>query len=108
AVAARRRAGELLGRATRAADGLAQRVTSAEPRPGAWLLAGGAFAAGLVGEALPLELGVGGSGLVTAGRILIVALTLPPLAWLLLGGPRTWRAPGAAWPAGAGGGGPGG
>jgi len=103
AVAARRRAGELLGRATRAADGLAQRVTSGEPRPGAWLLAGGAFAAGLVGEALPLELGVGGSGLVTAGRILIVALTLPPLAWLLLGAPRTWRAPAATSLAGAAG-----
>jgi membrane protease YdiL (CAAX protease family) len=103
AVAARRRAGRLLERATSAADGVAARVTSGEPRPGAWLLAGGAFAAGLVAEALPLELGLGGSGLVTTGRILIVVLTLPPLAWLLLGAPRTWAAPAATSLAGAGG-----
>jgi membrane protease YdiL (CAAX protease family) len=103
APAARRRAAELLGRATRSADALAARFTGGETRPGAWVLAGGAFAAGLVAEALPLELGLGGSGLVTVGRILIVALTLPPLAWLLLGAPRTWRAPAATSLAGAAG-----
>jgi membrane protease YdiL (CAAX protease family) len=103
ATAARRRAADLLGRATRAADGVAARFSSGETRPGAWVLAGGAFAAGLVAEALPLELGLGGSGLVTTGRILIVALTLPPLAWLLLGAPRAWRAPAATSLAGAGG-----
>jgi hypothetical protein len=103
ATAARRRAADLLGRATRAADGVAARFSSGQTRPGAWVLAGGAFAAGLVAEALPLELGLGGSGLVTTGRILIVALTLPPLAWLLLGAPRAWRAPAATSLAGAGG-----
>src|SRR6185437_8835698 len=61
AVADRRRAGELLGRANRVAEGLAARFTIGGTRPGAWVLAGGAFAAGLVAEALPLVLGLGGS-----------------------------------------------
>jgi membrane protease YdiL (CAAX protease family) len=103
AVAARRRAGELLGRANRVAEGLAARFTIGGTRPGAWMLAGGAFAAGLAAEALPLVLGLGGSGLLTAGRILIVTLTLPPLGWLLLGAPRTWRAPAATSVAGTAG-----
>jgi hypothetical protein len=103
ATAARRRGAQLLARAAGATDAVAGRFASRNARPGAWLLAGGAFAAGLVAEALPLELGLGGSGLLTVGRILIVALTLPPLAWLLIGAPRAWRAPAATSVAGAAG-----
>jgi membrane protease YdiL (CAAX protease family) len=103
AVSARRRIAEALGRVTPAADGVAARIASADTRPGAWLLAGGSFAAGLVIQALPIELGIGGSGLVTTGRVLIVAITLPALAWLLLGAPRAWHAPAATSLAGAAG-----
>ena len=103
ATGARRRAADVLGHANRAAEAVAARFASSDARPGAWMLAGGAFAAGLVIEALPIELGLGGSGLLTTGRIVIVALTLPPLAWLLLGAPRAWRAPAATSLAGAAG-----
>lgn len=103
APAARRRAGRALARLTAAAEAAPVRVTSGDARPAAWVLAGGAFAAGLALEAIPLELGIGGSGLVTAGRILIAAFSLPPLAWLLLGAGRTWRAPAATSLAGAAG-----
>ncbi len=103
AIQARRRAAEALGRANRAADTVAARFASSDARPGVWMLAGAAFAAGLVIEALPIEVGLGGSALLTAGRVVIVALTLPPLAWLLLGAPRAWRAPAATSLAGAAG-----
>jgi membrane protease YdiL (CAAX protease family) len=103
ATAARRRATRALGRATDAAEAATARLSSGENRPAAWMLAGAAFAAGLALEAAPLELGIGGSGLLTAGRIVIAALALPPLAWLLLGARRTWDAPAATSLAGAGG-----
>jgi membrane protease YdiL (CAAX protease family) len=103
ATAGRRRAGRALARLTGAAEAAAARLTSGDARPATWVLAGGAFAAGLVLEAIPLELGIGGSGLVTAGRILIAALSLPPLAWLLLGAGPAWRAPAATSLAGAAG-----
>jgi hypothetical protein len=67
------------------------------------MLAGSALATGLALEAAPLELGIGGSGLVTAGRIVIAAFALPPLAWLLLGAGRAWQAPATTSLAGAAG-----
>jgi uncharacterized protein len=103
ATAAWRRATQAIGRVTDAAATAAARFTSSDARPGAWMLAGGAFATGLVLEAAPLELGIGGSGVLTAGRIVIAAITLPPLAWLLLGSGRAWRAPTATSLAGASG-----
>jgi len=103
ATAARVRAARALGRAADAAERATAGLTSGQVRPAAWVLSGGAFAAGLALEAVPLELGAGGSGLVTAGRIVIAALALPPLAWLLLGARRTWGAPAATSLAGAGG-----
>jgi membrane protease YdiL (CAAX protease family) len=103
ATAARQRAARALGRANAAAETAADRFTTPEAHPGAWVLAGSAFAVGLALEAAPVELGVGGSGFLTAGRIVIAALTLPPLAWLLLGGGRAWRAPAATCLAGAAG-----
>jgi membrane protease YdiL (CAAX protease family) len=101
ATAARARAARALRRATTTADAAAARLSTPGALPGAWVLAGGAFASGLVLEALPVEFGVGGSGLLTAGRIVIAALTLPPLAWLLLAAGRTWGAPAATSLAGA-------
>jgi hypothetical protein len=52
---------------------------------------------------VPLELGVGGSGLITAGRIVIALVALPPPAWLLLGARRSWAAPAATSLAGSAG-----
>jgi membrane protease YdiL (CAAX protease family) len=101
AAAATARAARGLRLATVAAESAAARLSTAGALPGAWVLAGGAFAAGLVLEALPVEFGVGGSGLLTAGRIVIAALTLPALAWLLLTAGRTWRAPAVTSLAGA-------
>jgi hypothetical protein len=101
--AARPRAAAVLQRAKAAAEATAARLSTPSVVPGAWVLAGGALAAGLVLEALPVEFGVGGHGLLTAGRIVIAALTLPPLAWLLLAGGRAWRAPAATSLAGAAG-----
>jgi membrane protease YdiL (CAAX protease family) len=103
ATAARRRAARALVRATDAAEAATARLSSGDTRPAAWMLVGAAFAAGLVLEAAPLELGIGGSGLVTAGRIVIAAVALPPLAWLLLGARCTSGAPAATSLAGAGG-----
>jgi membrane protease YdiL (CAAX protease family) len=92
---ARARAARGLRRATAAAESAASRWSTPGPRAGAWVLAGGTLAAGLLLEAVPVEFGIGGSGLLTAGRIVIAALTLPALAWLLLAAGRTWRAPAA-------------
>jgi membrane protease YdiL (CAAX protease family) len=103
APAARRRVARAFCRATAGAETASARFTSDDARPRVWMLAGGAFATGLALEAAPLELGIGGSGLVTAGRIVIAVLTLPPLAWLLLGGRRAWQAPAATSLAGAAG-----
>ncbi len=103
ATAARRRVAHAVDRATRLAETAAERFTSRDLRPAAWILVGGAFAVGLALEAAPLELGLGGSGLLTAGRIVIAAFTLPPLAWLLLGAVGAWSAPAATSLAGAAG-----
>jgi membrane protease YdiL (CAAX protease family) len=103
AAAARARVAHRLRRATVAAESAAARWSTPGPRAGAWVLAGATLAAGLLLEALPVEFGIGGSGLLTAGRIVIAALTLPALAWLLLAAGRAWRAPAATSLAGVAG-----
>jgi membrane protease YdiL (CAAX protease family) len=88
-------------RATRAADGVATRFATGASRPALWIVAGAAFSAGLVLEAVDLELGLGGGTVLTVGRLVIVALALPPLGWLLLTARRAWRAPAVTCLAGA-------
>jgi membrane protease YdiL (CAAX protease family) len=92
-----------LKRATRTADALAGRIVGGATRPTLWIVAGGAFTAGLVLEATDLELRLGGGTALTVGRIVIVTLALPPLGWLLLTAPRAWRAPAVTCLAGAAG-----
>jgi membrane protease YdiL (CAAX protease family) len=103
AVAARQRAARALRRAGRAADTVSARFASGDARPATWVLTGFAFAAGLVIESAPLGLGIGGASLLTAGRIVIIAFALPPLAWLLLGAPRAWKSSAVTSLAGAAG-----
>ncbi len=92
-----------LVRAGRAAEALAGRITPTALRPAIWIGAGVALTAGLMLEAAALELGLGGGAILTSGRLVIVALSLPPLAWLLLSASRAWGAPAAACVAGAAG-----
>ena len=98
-------AGQALGRGlervTRTAEALSGRLTTGDPWPGLWIVAGGAFTAGLVLEATDLELSLGGGTALTVGRIVIVALALPPLGWLLLTARRAWGAPAVTCLAGA-------
>jgi len=91
----------LLDRGTRAAEAVAARVTPAGSRPAVWIGAGAALTAGLVLEAASLELDLGGGPVLTAGRLVIVALSLPALGWLLLSARGAWRAPAAGCLAGA-------
>jgi hypothetical protein len=104
---ARNAAGRLVGRwlerVTLAADTVAGRVTAGASRPALWIVAGVAFTAGLMLEATDLELHLGGGAVLTAGRILIVTLALPPLGWLLLTARGEWRAPALTCLAGAAG-----
>ncbi len=93
---------DLFGRASRAADAVTGRIAIGTGRPVVWILAGGALSAGVVLEAASLEL-AGGHGALTAGRIMIAILSLPPLGWLLLTARRPWGAPAAACLAGAAG-----
>ncbi|HEY3764487.1 MAG TPA: CPBP family intramembrane glutamic endopeptidase [Gaiellales bacterium] len=93
----------LLARAGRTAERVAARIPTGGERPLVWILAGAALCAGIVLEAASLELAVGTGAVLTAGRIVIVALSLPPLAWLLLSARRTWDAPAAGCLAGAAG-----
>jgi membrane protease YdiL (CAAX protease family) len=90
-------------RATRAADAVAARAAAGASRPALWIVAGVAFTAGLMLEATDLELHLGGGAALTAGRIVIVTLALPPLGWLLLTARREWRAPAVTCLAGAAG-----
>ncbi len=92
-----------LARAARAADVLSARFARGDAHPATWVLTGCAFAAGLVIESAPLGLGIGGTGLLTAGRIVIIAFALPLLAWLLLGAPRAWKSSAVTSLAGAAG-----
>jgi membrane protease YdiL (CAAX protease family) len=94
--------GDVFARAARAADGVTGRIAVGTARPAVWILAGAALSAGVVLEAASLEL-AGGHGALTAGRILIAIVSLPPLGWLLLTAGRPWRAPAAACLAGAAG-----
>jgi membrane protease YdiL (CAAX protease family) len=71
----------LLARAGRTAERVAARIPTGGERPLVWILAGAALCAGIV----------------------LVALSLPPLAWLLLSARRTWDAPAAGCLAGAAG-----
>ncbi len=103
AVAARQTAARALARAARAADVLSARFARRDAHPATWVLTGCAFAAGLVIESAPLGLGIGGAGLLTAGRIVIIAFALPLLAWLLLGAPRAWKSSAVTSLAGAAG-----
>jgi membrane protease YdiL (CAAX protease family) len=91
----------LLARWTRASEALAVRVTPGGSRPAVWVMAGVALTAGLVLEAASLELDLGGGAILTSGRLVIVALSLPPLGWLLLSARSAWRAPAAGCLAGA-------
>jgi membrane protease YdiL (CAAX protease family) len=104
---ARNAAGRLVGRwlerVTLAADTASGRVAAGASRPALWIVAGGAFTAGLMLEATDLELHLGGGSVLTAGRILIVTLALPPLGWLLLTARGGWRAPAVTCLAGAAG-----
>jgi membrane protease YdiL (CAAX protease family) len=90
-------------RVTRTADAITGRIATGASQPTLWIVAGGAFTAGLVLEAADLELGLGGGAVLTVGRIVIVTLALPPLGWLLLTARRTWRAPALTCLAGAAG-----
>ena len=90
----------LLDRAVRAAEAVAARVPGGS-RPAVWVGAGAALTTGLVLEAASLELDLGGGAVLTAGRLVIVALSLPPLGWLLLSARSAWRAPAAGCVAGA-------
>jgi membrane protease YdiL (CAAX protease family) len=93
----------LLERGRQAADALAARATPDGSRPAIWILAGSALLAGVMLEAVSLQLDLGGGTILTAGRIVIAALSLPPLGWLLLSARSAWRAPAAACVAGAAG-----
>jgi CAAX protease family protein len=95
-------AADLIARASRAAEAVTRRIHVGAGRPGVWIVAGAALSLGVVLEAASLEL-VGGHGTLTAGRLLIVTLSLPPLGWLLLTARRPWGAPAAACLAGAAG-----
>ena len=88
---------------TGTAEAVAGRLTTGDPWPGLWIVAGGAFTAGLMLEATYLELSLGGSTALTVGRIVIVVLALPPLGWLLLTARRAWGAPAVTCLAGAAG-----
>ena len=90
----------LLDRAVRTADAVAARVPGGS-RPAVWVGAGAALTTGLVLEAASLELDLGGGAVLTAGRLVIVVLCLPPLGWLLLSARSAWRAPAAGCVAGA-------
>jgi membrane protease YdiL (CAAX protease family) len=90
-------------RATRAADAVAGRAAAGASRPALWIVTGVAFTAGLMLEATDLELHLGGGTVLTTGRIVIVALALPPLAWMLLTARREWQAPAVTCLAGAAG-----
>lgn len=91
----------LLTRCREAADALAGRIPPAGSRPAIWIVAGAALTAGLMLEAASLELDLGGGAILTSGRLVIVALCLPPLGWLLLSARSAWRAPAAGCIAGA-------
>lgn len=93
---------DLVERATRAADAATGRIAVGGARPLGWIVAGAALSAGIVLEAASLELS-SGHGALTAGRLVIVTLSLPPLGWLLLTARRSWHAPGLACLAGAAG-----
>jgi membrane protease YdiL (CAAX protease family) len=93
---------DLIGRAARAADAVTERIAGGGARPLGWIVAGAALSAGIVLEAASLELS-GGHDALTAGRLVIVTLSLPPLGWLLLTARRSWDAPGLACLAGAAG-----
>jgi membrane protease YdiL (CAAX protease family) len=103
ATSARRWVVRTLGRATRIADTATARFGNGDARPSAWVLAGGTFAIGIAFGSASVELGLGGSGLLTVGRLVIVALSLPALAWVLLGAGPVWRAPAATSLAGVAG-----
>lgn len=98
---AARAVSRLLARARDAADALAGRITPGGSRPAIWIVAGVALTAGLVLEAASLELDLGGGAILTSGRLVIVALSLPPLGWLLLSARSAWHAPAAGCIAGA-------
>jgi membrane protease YdiL (CAAX protease family) len=93
---------DLTARISRAADAVTGRIAVGATQPLGWILAGAALCAGVVLEAMSLEFS-GGHETLTAGRVLIVTLSLPPLAWLLLTARRSWRAPALACLAGAAG-----
>jgi uncharacterized protein len=95
-------AADVIARTSRAADAVTGRIAAGAERPLVWIAAGAAFSAGIALEATSLKLS-GGHLALTAGRVIIVALALPPLCWLLLTARRPWRAPAAACLAGAAG-----
>jgi membrane protease YdiL (CAAX protease family) len=88
---------------TRTADSVAATPARQPLLPSLWIFAGCGLTAGVVLEGAWLELGLGGDGLLTVGRVVIVTTCLPALAWLLLSARASWRAPAVACLAGAAG-----
>jgi uncharacterized protein len=98
-----RLAARMLARATSRSEQLAGRLATGGSRPATWIAAGAALTAGLMLEAAALELHLGDGAILTAGRVVIVTLSLPPLGWLLLNARGAWRAPATGCLAGAAG-----
>jgi CAAX protease family protein len=94
---------DALDRAAGTAEALTRRVATGGQAPLVWIVAGAALCTGIALEAASLELDLGDGTILTAGRIVIVTLSLPPLGWLLLNARATWNAPAAACLAGASG-----